>query len=350
MTGKAPAKQGTRSMRVCLTGGAGYIGSHILVGLLGDGHDVLVVDNFANSSPTSLQHVRNLTGRSFEVLKENICNQPALTKSFSTFRPEIVIHCAGLKAVGESQEQPLRYYRTNVEGSISLLEAMDEAGCQRIIFSSSATVYGTPHYLPYDEAHPIAPVNVYGRTKAIIEDLISDWAATDPARSAALLRYFNPVGAHESGEIGEDPKGIPNNLVPYIADVATGRRAALSVFGDDYDTRDGTGVRDYLHVTDLADGHIAAMVYLDAHQGVEVFNLGTGTGCSVLEVVAAFRRASNQSIPYEINPRRDGDIAEFFANPTKANNLLEWKATRTLDAMCADVWRWRSRYPRGFDG
>ena len=337
-------------MRVCLTGGAGYIGSHILARLLADDHDVLVVDNFANSSPRCLRNVRQLAGQSFELLEADICNQPAMSAALSTFKPDIVIHCAGLKAVGESQEQPLCYYRTNVGGSISLLDAMDQAGCQRIIFSSSATVYGTPHYLPYDEAHPVAPVNVYGRTKAMIEDIITDWAATDPARAAALLRYFNPVGAHDSGEIGEDPKGIPSNLVPYIADVATGTRAALSVFGDDYDTRDGTGVRDYIHVTDLADGHIAAMAYLDGHQGVEVFNLGTGEGHSVLEVVAAFRRASNQSVPYEIEPRRQGDIAEFFANPAKANDLLGWQATRTLDAMCADVWRWRSKYPRGFDG
>ena len=337
-------------MRVGLTGGAGYIGSHILVSLLHDGHDVLVVDNFANSAPASLQTVRHLTGRSFDVLEDDICNTAALSHALITFRPDIVIHCAGLKAVGESQEQPLRYYRTNVEGSISLLEAMDQAGCQRIIFSSSAIVYGTPHYLPYDEAHPVTPVNVYGRTKAMIEDIITDWAATDTARAAALLRYFNPVGAHESGEIGEDPRGIPNNLVPYIADVATGTRLELSVFGDDYETRDGTGVRDYIHVTDLADGHVAAMAFLDNHQGVETFNLGTGEGSSVLEVVAAFRRASNRSIPYAIKPRRDGDIAEFFANPGKANSLLGWRADRTLDAMCADVWRWRSKYPHGFDG
>ena len=336
-------------MRVCLTGGAGYIGSHILVGLLNDGHEVLVIDNFVNSSPKSLDQVRTLTGKPFEVLEEDICNTGALAEALSSFAPDIVIHCAGLKAVGESQEQPLRYYRTNVEGSISLLEAMDRAGCQRIIFSSSATVYGTPLYLPYDEAHPVAPVNVYGRTKAIVEGLITDWAATDASRSAALLRYFNPVGAHETGDIGEDPKGIPNNLVPYIADVATGKRPELSVFGDDYDTRDGTGVRDYIHITDLADGHIAAMAYLANHQGVEVFNLGTGEGSSVLEVIAAFRRASNQSIPYTIKPRREGDIAEFFANPSKANDMLAWRADRTLETMCADVWRWRSKYPDGFD-
>ena len=337
-------------MRVCLTGGAGYIGSHILVELLTGRHDVLVVDNFENSSPKCLRHVEELTGASVDILTEDICNLDAISGALSAFRPEIVIHCAGLKAVGESQEQPLRYYRTNVQGSISLLKAMDRAACQRIIFSSSATVYGIPHYLPYDEAHPVAPVNVYGRTKAMIETIITDWAAAGSGRAAALLRYFNPVGAHESGELGEHPKGIPNNLVPYIADVAAGVRPSLSIFGDDYDTHDGTGVRDYLHVTDLAVGHVAAMAYLDGHQGVELFNLGTGRGFSVLEVVGAFRRASNQPVPTEIKPRREGDIAEFFANPAKANELLDWKAARTLDAMCADVWRWRSRYPNGFDG
>ena len=337
-------------MRLCLTGGAGYIGSHILVGLLNADHDVLVIDNFENSSPNCLNHVQNLTGKRFDLLKEDICNQAKLRYALSGFKPEIVIHCAGLKAVGESQKQPLRYYRTNVEGSISLLEAMDQTDCRSIIFSSSATVYGNPHYLPYDEAHPVAPVNVYGRTKAMVEDIISEWTVTGSDRSAALLRYFNPVGAHESGEIGEDPQGIPNNLVPFIADVATGARPELSVFGDDYDTRDGTGVRDYLHITDLAEGHIAAINYLQSHQGVEVFNLGTGAGLSVLEVVAAFRRASNKSVPYSIKPRREGDIAEFFANPAKANNLLGWKAARPLETMCADVWRWRSKYPDGFKG
>ena len=337
-------------MRVCLTGGAGYIGSHILVELLTGRHDVLVVDNFENSSPKCLRHVEELTGASFDVLAEDICNLDAISGALSAFRPDIVIHCAGLKAVGDSQEHPLRYYRTNVQGSINLLKAMDQAACQRIIFSSSATVYGIPHYLPYDEAHPVAPVNVYGRTKAMVETIITDWTAVGSGRAAALLRYFNPVGAHDSGELGEHPKGIPNNLVPYIADVAAGVRPSLSIFGDDYDTHDGTGVRDYLHVTDLAVGHVAAMAYLDGHHGVELFNLGTGRGLSVLEVVAAFKRASNQSVPTEIKPRRDGDVAESVANPTRANELLDWKAARTLDAMCADVWRWRSRYPNGFDG
>ena len=335
-------------MRVCLTGGAGYIGSHILVQLLSNHHAVLVVDNFMNSSPECLRRAQLLAGRPCELLEEDICNRAAMVTAFSSFQPECVIHCAGLKAVAESQEQPLRYYRNNVEGSVSLLEAMEVADCRRIIFSSSATVYGVPHYLPYDEAHPLVPVNVYGRTKATIEGIISDWVETDTSRSAVVLRYFNPIGAHESGEIGEDPKGIPNNLVPYIADVATGIRSELSVFGDDYDTRDGTGVRDYLHITDLADGHIAAMKYLDDHQGVEVFNLGTGKGVSVLEVVGAFALASNTSVPYIIMPRREGDIAEFYADPSKANNLLRWKAVRSLEMMCADVWRWRSKYPDGF--
>ena len=344
-----PAMRRSISMRVCLTGGAGYIGSHILISLLGDDHEVLVIDNFVNSSPKSLDQVRAMTSMSIEVLEQDICNAAAVAKALLSFRPDIVIHCAGLKAVSESQEQPLRYYRTNVEGSISLLEAMNRAGCQRIIFSSSATVYGTPHYLPYDEAHPVAPVNVYGRTKAIVEGIITDWAATDASRSAALLRYFNPVGANESGDIGEDPTGTPNNLVPYVADVAVGARSELSVFGDNYDTRDGTGIRDYIHITDLADGHIAAMNYLANHQGVEVFNLGTGKGSSVIEVVAAFSRASNRSIPYVIKPRRNGDVSEIVANPSKANDALAWKADRTLDTMCADVWRWRSKYPDGFD-
>ena len=337
-------------MRVCITGGAGYIGSHILIKLLESGHDILVIDNFENSSPNCLKHVRTLSGAAFEVLEDDICNRVKLASSLSSFRPDVVIHCAGLKAVGEAQQQPLRYYQTNVEGSISLLQAMDEANCRRIIFSSSATVYGNPHYLPYDEAHPVAPVNVYGRTKAMVEDIISDWAMTGLGRSAALLRYFNPVGAHESGEIGEDPQGIPNNLVPYIADVAAGARSELAVFGNDYHTRDGTGVRDYLHIVDLADGHVAAMDYLNDHQGVEVFNLGTGSGLSVLEVVAAFRRASNKTVPYRIEPRREGDIAEFYANPEKANSVLGWKAVRSLEMMCGDVWRWRSKYPNGFDG
>ena len=242
-------------MRVCLTGGAGFIGSHILAELLAERHEVLVIDNFANSSPESLRRVRKITDASFDILEEDICNSRPVAAALLNFRPDCVIHCAGLKAVGESQEKPLLYHRVNVGGAISLLEAMDAASCSQIIFSSSATVYGTPEYLPYDEAHPVAPANVYGRTKVAVENMIADWAEAGPSRAAVNLRYFNPVGAHPSGEIGEDPMGIPNNLVPFIADVACGIRPSLSVFGDDYKTRDGTGVRDYIHIVDLAAGH-----------------------------------------------------------------------------------------------
>ena len=240
------------------------------------------------------------------------------------------------------------YHRVNVGGAMSLLEAMDAASCSQIIFSSSATVYGTPEYLPYDEAHPVAPANVYGRTKVAVENMIADWAEAGPSRAAVNLRYFNPVGAHPSGEIGEDPLGIPNNLVPYIADVACGIRPSLSVFGDDYKTRDGTGVRDYIHIVDLAAGHLAAMLYVSRNPGLEVFNLGTGDGSSVLEVVSAFASASGRDIPYEMKPRREGDIDEFYADSAKAERMLGWRAELTLADMCGDVWRWRSKNPDGF--
>ena len=335
-------------MRVCLTGGAGFIGSHILVELLAQQHDVLVIDNFANSSSESLLRVEKIVQVPFEFLEEDIRNSRAISKALTAFRPDCVIHCAGLKAVGHSEKEPLLYYSVNVGGAISLLEAMDAASCSQIIFSSSATVYGVPEYLPYDESHPVAPVNVYGRTKATVERMIVDWVQARKARAAANLRYFNPVGAHSSGEIGEDPQGIPNNLVPYIADVACGLRSKLSVFGDDYSTRDGTGVRDYIHVVDLAAGHLAAMLYLNQNSGVETFNLGTGAGTSVLEVVSAFATACDRSIPYEVKPRREGDIDEFFANSAKAERLLSWRAQLTLDDMCRDVWRWRLKNPSGF--
>ena len=336
-------------MRVCLTGGAGFIGSHILTELLAEQNDVLVIDNFVNSSLESLRRVERIAEASFEVLEEDICNTPAITDALTAFRPDCVIHCAGLKAVGESEDKPLLYYRVNVGGAISLLEAMDASSCNQIIFSSSATVYGVPEYLPYDEAHPVAPVNVYGRTKAAVERMIVDWAHADKARAAANLRYFNPVGAHSSGVIGEDPQGIPNNLVPFIADVACGLRPTLSVFGDDYRTKDGTGVRDYIHIVDLAIGHLAAMRYLSRHPGVEVFNLGTGDGNSVLEVVSAFASASGRDISYEVKPRREGDIDEFYADSAKAERMLGWRADRNLDDMCRDVWHWRSKNPGGFE-
>ena len=260
----------------------------------------------------------------------------------------MVIHFAGLKAVGDSEKQPLSYYEQNVFGTIRLLQAMDAAECRSIVFSSSATVYGTPQYLPYDEAHPVQPVNPYGRTKYFIEEIIRDWAATDPAKGAMLLRYFNPVGAHESGQIGEDPLGVPNNLVPYIARVAVGRLDQLQVFGDDYDTEDGTGVRDYIHVTDLAEGHLAAINYLQHHSGVEAVNLGTGTGLSVLQMIAAFEAASGKHIPYIIAPRRKGDIDKFWADSDRAKQLLGWQAQLGIDAMCRSVWNWQSQNPDGF--
>ena len=336
-------------MRVLVTGGAGYIGSHTLVELLSADHEVMVVDNFANASPIALNRVERLTNKTFETVEASIGDQSSIHQVFQEFRPDAVIHFAGLKAVGQSEEQPLVYYDNNVTGTLHLLKAMDASGCQKIIFSSSATVYGTPHYLPYDEAHPIEPVNPYGRTKYFIEEIIKDWAAVDASRSALLLRYFNPVGAHISGQIGEDPMGIPNNLMPYIQQVAVGRREKLQVFGNDYDTPDGTGVRDYIHVTDLAKGHVAALDYCAKNQGVEAVNLGTEQGYSVLEIIAAFERASGQTIPYEFAPRRKGDIAMFYADPEKAKTMLGWQAAMTLDEMAQDSWRWISDNPQGYE-
>ena len=336
-------------MRVLITGGAGYIGSHTLVELLSADHQVMVVDNFANSSPIALNRVERLTNKTFETVEASIGDQSSIHQIFQDFRPDAVIHFAGLKAVGQSEEQPLIYYDNNVTGTLHLLKAMDASGCQQIIFSSSATVYGTPHYLPYDESHPIEPVNPYGRTKYFIEEIIKDWAAVDASRSALLLRYFNPVGAHISGQIGEDPMGIPNNLMPYIQQVAVGRREKLHVFGNDYDTPDGTGVRDYIHVTDLAKGHVAALEYCAKNSGVEAVNLGTGQGYSVLEIIAAFERASGQSIPYEFAPRRQGDIAMFYADSEKAKTMLNWQANLTLDDMARDSWHWISDNPQGYE-
>ena len=336
-------------MRVLVTGGAGYIGSHTLVELLSADHEVMVVENFSNASPIALNRVERLTNKTFETVEASIGDQSSIHQVFQEFRPDAVIHFAGLKAVGQSEEQPLVYYDNNVTGTLHLLKAMDASGCQKIIFSSSATVYGTPHYLPYDEAHPIEPVNPYGRTKYFIEEIIKDWAAVDASRSALLLRYFNPVGAHISGQIGEDPMGIPNNLMPYIQQVAVGRREKLQVFGNDYDTPDGTGVRDYIHVTDLAKGHVAALDYCAKNQGVEAVNLGTEQGYSVLEIIAAFERASGQTIPYEFAPRRKGDIAMFYADPEKAKTMLGWQAAMTLDEMAQDSWRWISDNPQGYE-
>ncbi|NPD15518.1 UDP-glucose 4-epimerase GalE [Xinfangfangia sp. D13-10-4-6] len=335
-------------MRVLLTGGAGYIGSHTLVELLALGHQVCVVDNYANSAPEALTRVRQISNRDFRVEEGDIRDRDRLTAIFTDFRPEAVIHFAGLKAVGEGEEKPVAYYDTNVTGTLVLLEAMRASGCGKIIFSSSATVYGNPLYLPYDEAHPCSPTNVYGRTKYMAEQVLADWVRANPGTGAVLLRYFNPVGAHVSGRIGEDPQGIPNNLLPFIAQVAVGRRAKLAIFGDDYDTRDGTGLRDYIHVADLARAHALALDYAADHTGTEVFNIGTGTGTTVKEMLAAFERACGHALAYEVVARRPGDIAACYAQPEKAERLLGWSATRDLDDMCASAWKWQSENPQGY--
>ncbi|MDZ3831657.1 MAG: UDP-glucose 4-epimerase GalE [Sphingopyxis sp.] len=335
-------------MRIFVTGGAGYIGSHTLVQLLGAGHDLCVLDNFSNSSLEALRRVRQLTNRDFALVEADIRDTATLTEAMSGFAPDAVVHFAGLKAVGESGEKPLLYYDNNVTGSANLLAAMDTAGCRRIVFSSSATVYGEAQYLPFDEDHPIAPTNPYGRTKAMVEEMIRDWTAATDGASAALLRYFNPVGAHESGRIGEDPRDIPNNLMPFIAQVAVGRRAKLSVFGDDYETRDGTGERDYIHVVDLAAAHSAALEYCARTEGCEAINVGTGRGITVMEMVAAYEEACGHAIAAEIAPRRPGDVASSYAATAKAARLLNWHAERGVDAMCESSWRWQSTNSEGY--
>lgn len=335
-------------MKVFVTGGAGYIGSHTLVRLLAAGHEVCVFDNYCNSSPVALARVRQLTNRDLVEVEGDICNIDALTAALVAFAPDAVVHFAGLKAVGESNTVPLRYYQTNVTGSMNLLAAMDAAGCRRIVFSSSATVYGEAQYLPFDEEHPIAPTNPYGRTKAMAEEVISDWTLATPQSSAVLLRYFNPVGAHESARIGEDPLDIPNNLMPFLAQVAVGRREKLSIFGDDYDTRDGTGERDYIHVVDLADAHVAALEYATRAEGCEAINIGTGNGTTVKELVAAYEGACGRPLPVEIASRRSGDVASSYARIDKAASLLGWRARLHVDAMCTSSWQWQSANPNGY--
>ncbi len=336
-------------MRVLVTGGAGYIGSHTTLRLLASGHQVCVFDNFANSSPIALDRVRALSNRELSVAIGDIRSAADLDRAFIVFRPDAVIHFAGLKAVGESGDKPLLYYDNNVGGSARLLEAMDQAQCRRIVFSSSATVYGEPEYLPFDEAHPIAPTNPYGRTKAIVEAMISDWCAASPDASAVLLRYFNPVGAHASGQIGEDPRGVPNNLMPFVAQVAVGRREKLAIYGDDYPTRDGTGERDYIHVEDLAEAHLAALDLSARQVGCEAINVGTGAGTTVRELVAAFEQASGRAIPTQTVARRAGDVASSYAATDKAAGLLGWRAKLDVDAMCASSWAWQSRNPHGYE-
>jgi UDP-glucose 4-epimerase len=335
-------------MRVLVTGGAGYIGSHTLVELLGQGHKALVVDSFANGSPVALDRVRALTNGHFDVLDCDIRDTMRLSAAARDFRPEAVIHFAGLKAVGESQRMPVDYYDVNVSGTLSLLRAMAGARCRRVIFSSSATVYGMPAYLPSDEAHPTRPESVYGQTKLMAEQVLSGWARATEGAVAILLRYFNPVGAHPSGRLGEDPQGVPENLMPYLAQVATGEREQLRIFGDDYPTPDGTGVRDYIHVVDLARAHVAALDHAAGASGVEVFNIGTGRGYSVREMMAAFSAEVGRDLPYVIAERRPGDVAEMRADCRKATHDLGWTAQLGLDEMVRDLWRWQKANPRGY--
>ncbi len=336
--------------RILLTGGAGYIGSHTAVELLVAGHDVVVVDNLMNSSVRSLDRVREITGRDLAFHEVDLRDAPALDDVFKAASVDAVIHFAGLKAVGESTEIPLDYYGNNITGTLVLLETMRRHGVHDLIFSSSATVYGDPASVPITEDFPLSATNPYGRTKLFIEEILRDLAAAEPHWRMVLLRYFNPVGAHVSGMIGEDPRGIPNNLMPYVMQVAVGRLKKLSVFGGDYQTRDGTGVRDYIHVVDLAKGHLAALGSIEGITGARAINLGTGEGASVLEVVAAAEKAVGREIPHEIVARRPGDVAECFADPSRAERELGWQATLTLEDMTADAWRWQVSNPEGYAG
>jgi UDP-glucose 4-epimerase len=335
-------------MRVLVTGGAGYIGSHTTVELLSQGHQVALVDSFVNAHPEVIRRIRDLSNGSLTDHRADVRDTDALTAIATAFRPEAAIHFAGLKAVGESRERPVDYYDVNVGGTLSLLRAAEAAGCLRIIFSSSATVYGEPVYLPYDEAHPLNPTSVYGQTKRMAEQVLTDWAAADPGRTAMLLRYFNPVGAHHSGRLGEDPQGEPQNLMPYLAQVATGQRDHLRIFGDDYPTRDGTGIRDYIHVVDLARAHVAALNHAATATGTDVFNVGTGQGYSVREMHAAFCRATGRDLPVRLLPRRAGDIAEMQADPSKAARVLGWRAEYDLDRMAESLWTWARDNPHGY--
>ncbi len=335
-------------MKILVTGGSGYIGSHTVLALLENGHEVVVVDNLLNSTEVSLERVASLAGSAPTFHHADLLDETRLREIFSEEKVDAVIHFAGLKAVGESVEKPLYYYHNNVGGTLNLLRIMDDADVRTLVFSSSATVYGASDEVPLTEKLPLDAVNPYGRTKEQIEDILSDLGASDARWNIALLRYFNPVGAHVSGTIGEDPTGIPNNLLPFVAQVAVGRRETVRIFGNDYPTPDGTGVRDYIHVVDLAQGHLAALDYLVAHGGVHTWNLGTGTGSSVLEVLDAFSAAVGRAIPYEFAPRRAGDAAVSYADPSSALADLGWSAKLTLAQMCEDHWRWQKNNPEGY--
>jgi len=335
-------------LKILVTGGAGYIGSHTCILLIEAGYEVVVFDNFCNASRESIRRVEKIVNQKIEVVEGDIRNREDLHKMFNAHKIDAVIHFAGLKAVGESVEQPLKYYNNNVNGTAVLCEVMAEHGCKSIVFSSSATVYGDPHTTPIKEDFPLSATNPYGRTKLFVEEMLRDVYISDESWKIVLLRYFNPVGAHSSGTIGEDPNGIPNNLMPFITQTAVGKRSCLSVFGDDYDTPDGTGVRDYIHVVDLADGHLKALEKMAGLQDVLTVNLGTGNGYSVLDMVKAFEKASAKEVPFCIAPRRSGDIAECYADPTYAKEILGWEAKRGIDEMCEDSWRWQSMNPNGY--
>lgn len=333
---------------ILLTGATGYIGSHTWVALHAAGYRVLGVDNFANSSPIVLERIAQLTGSTPAFVQADVCDRTAMQQVFDKHRIDAVVHFAAHKAVGESTEKPLEYYRNNLNGLITVTQAMEAAGVKALVFSSSATVYGDPEQLPITESARLTATNPYGLTKLLGEEMLRGLEQCQPSWHIAYLRYFNPVGAHPSGLIGEDPRGIPNNLMPYVTQVAVGKRECLNVFGSDYDTPDGTGVRDYIHVMDLAEGHVAALRYLLEQQRSVTVNLGTGQGYSVLDVVKAFERASGRPVPYKLSARRPGDVAACYADPSRAHALLKWQASRGLDAMCEDSWRWQSQNPQGF--
>jgi UDP-glucose 4-epimerase len=340
----------TRRPTVLLTGATGYIASHTWLALQASGLRVLGIDDFSNSSPEVLARLERLSGERPEFERADVCDGAALDRLFTQERIDAVVHFAAFKAVGESTAKPLEYYRNNIGGLVALARTMQRHGCRRLVFSSSATVYGQPDKLPITEDAPLSTTNPYGATKLMGENILRDLERSEPGWAIALLRYFNPVGAHESGLIGEAPQGTPNNLMPYVTQVAVGQRDKLRVFGDDYDTPDGTGVRDYIHVLDLADGHVAAVKRLLSGEGSLTVNLGTGRGYSVLEVIRAFEQASGRKVPYEIVPRRPGDVAACYADPSLAQRLLGWHARRGLAEMCADSWRWQSMNPNGFEG
>ncbi len=336
-------------MKILVTGGAGYIGSHTCVELLNNGYEVVVLDNLSNASEEALKRVEKITGKSLAFYKGDMLDRTYCEKIFAEHKIDAVIHFAGLKAVGESVQKPWEYYYNNIAGTLVLCDVMRKAGCKNIVFSSSATVYGDPAFVPITEECPKGQItNPYGQTKGMLEQVLTDLHVGDPEWNVVLLRYFNPIGAHESGLIGEDPKGIPNNLVPYIAQVAVGKRECLHVFGDDYPTPDGTGVRDYIHVVDLAVGHVRALEKMQNTKGVLVYNLGTGKGYSVLDVLHAYEKACGKTLPYQVEPRRAGDIPTCYSDPSKAEKELGWTAKRGIEEMCADSWKWQSMNPDGY--